>query len=443
MVRSWPGPSLIQNVSIDGFEVGVDINHYEYSVTLEDIHLSNQTVAGIRNKQNVVSIHGLHSTNKVPAYLGEDENAFLALVDGKLQGGDSKNAAIDLKGSFIVRNVTTAGYGEAIQSRTGDQERFPGGMIKQALSHPALSLPKNDIPPLNLPIEPTPSYNSPANDWVVVDPSGEDDTEAFREAIAKANRERKGTIALKTGNKYKISETVVVSGGIRRIAGLMAEIAVTGDLLRSTDINNPVFRFENLTGPFVQVDELTLLPFAQDNKGIRFTWFEHATTVPLVVNNITSFIGSAYRNTVEGGKVFMQDVAMPGWFMKNQQAWGRQVNPEFYTRPLIQNTGPKGQLWILGLKTEGGFTLVETKDGAKTEIFGGIVYPIDDPGDAPCFLIENASSSLSFTETGKVGFRNMIEVRQGSLTDSLTRIEAREAGLMRGGKSVPLFTTAP
>ncbi len=438
MTRAWPGPCLIKNVAVDGFDVGIDINHFEYSVTLEHIALRDQKVAGIRNQQNVVSVRGLTSRNAVPAYLGEDESALVALMDAVCEGGASGSAAIQFKGGLIARNVKTSGYRSAIRDNNSKKD-VAGGTVQEFVSHAPVSLSGTPGKALNLPVEETPAYESGMDDWVFVDDAGEDDTEAFRAAIAQANREGKGTVALKSGRDYHVSDTIVVSGGIRRIAGLMCGLRASGRLLKSTDMTTPVFRFENLTGPSITVDEMTLLPFAQDNKGVKFTWFEHATKTPLVVNNITCFIGAAYRNTVEGGKVFIEDAAIPGWFFKNQQVWARQLNPEFYTRPLISNEGPQGRFWVLGLKTEGGYTLVETRDGASTEVYGGIVYPIDDPGDAPCFLIENARASLSYSNTGKVSFRNYIEEIRAGKTETVSSAVTRDLELPRGGKVIPLF----
>lgn len=50
MSRQWPGPCLLKNIQIKGFDYGIYIKHAEYGPSFEHITLSNQKVAGIRNE---------------------------------------------------------------------------------------------------------------------------------------------------------------------------------------------------------------------------------------------------------------------------------------------------------------------------------------------------------------------------------------------------------
>jgi hypothetical protein len=63
-------------------------------------------------------------------------------------------------------------------------------------------------------------------------------------------------------------------------------------------------------------------------------------------------------------------------------------------------------LTIEGLKTEGICTIVDNRDGAQTDIFGGLVYMVRDPqgADVPAFRNQSARLSAAFAE----------EVLQGS-----------------------------
>ena len=47
MMRQWPGPALIKRVSILGFQSGIMIQHYEYSMTFEHLTLVDQRRQGI------------------------------------------------------------------------------------------------------------------------------------------------------------------------------------------------------------------------------------------------------------------------------------------------------------------------------------------------------------------------------------------------------------
>jgi len=67
MSRQWPGPCLVKNVTVDGFDYGIYTKQAEYGVTFENLSLTNQKVVGIRNEGNTLAIRQLNSNNKVPA----------------------------------------------------------------------------------------------------------------------------------------------------------------------------------------------------------------------------------------------------------------------------------------------------------------------------------------------------------------------------------------
>ncbi len=61
---------------------------------------------------------------------------------------------------------------------------------------------------------------------------------------------------------------------------------------------------------------------------------ENNSPKTLVVKHSMGWVGSgpfkrSYQNTPAAtGKVFIEDVFLPGWSFKNQQVWARQFNPE-------------------------------------------------------------------------------------------------------------------
>ena len=59
LTRKWPGPLLLQNMAVQGFNYGIDISQNQYSVTLSHVSLEQQQVAGIRNAENQVYIEDL------------------------------------------------------------------------------------------------------------------------------------------------------------------------------------------------------------------------------------------------------------------------------------------------------------------------------------------------------------------------------------------------
>ena len=52
-------PTLISNVSIIGFDIGIDISHTELSATLDKVQIEGSRLYAIRNTSNVVSFYDL------------------------------------------------------------------------------------------------------------------------------------------------------------------------------------------------------------------------------------------------------------------------------------------------------------------------------------------------------------------------------------------------
>jgi hypothetical protein len=70
------------------------------------------------------------------------------------------------------------------------------------------------------------------------------------------------------------------------------------------------------------------------------------------------------------------------------------LNPETKGVPEIINDG--GQFWVLGIKTEYISTKIENRNGARTEVLGGLMYSVHPVTDEnlPMFLNEDSDISL-------------------------------------------------
>jgi len=112
LVTNWPGPALIRNVFIEGFDFGVWSTIGQYSIAFEHLSLEGQRVAGINNSHQMLSIRGLQSKNAVPVM--KLEKGLVVLVDGEFSGGTAP-AAIENAGSLYARNLRVQGYKIAIQ----------------------------------------------------------------------------------------------------------------------------------------------------------------------------------------------------------------------------------------------------------------------------------------------------------------------------------------
>lgn len=125
MERSWPGPGLLKQIEVDGFQYGIRVGACEYSMTFEDIVLHNQSVAGIANACNTIIVRHLNSRNEVPAVL--NAGARLIILDSQLEDGGSEHFGIDVTSySFVfARNIQSSGYQGALQvNGTGIQGDF-------------------------------------------------------------------------------------------------------------------------------------------------------------------------------------------------------------------------------------------------------------------------------------------------------------------------------
>ena len=65
MNRNWPGPGLIRNVEIAGFDYGIQmVNHWQYSMTFEHLTLRNQRKAGMQVENNCAFIRAFRSDSQ-------------------------------------------------------------------------------------------------------------------------------------------------------------------------------------------------------------------------------------------------------------------------------------------------------------------------------------------------------------------------------------------
>jgi len=401
MIRKIPGPGLIKNVTIIGFDIGFDYADGQYGMTLENITLKNQNKFGIRLSDNVLHIRRLSSENKVPAVILTKAIGVLTLVDSKLSGGSSNLPAIDCSGSLLMRNISIEGYrpkpiryhGTDIES--GREFAKPAVLGNTTAESKAL-----------LTVEDTPEYwNTDLADWIAVGArkDGEKDDTA---AIQRAMDSGKGTVYFPNKRIYFLSDTLIVRGSLRQILGMGSEINLGGAKEPFSDKKNP--------RPLIRIDETKCDAVFFENMFFNAQYpgeviFENNSPKTVVIRHCAGWIGAggdrhSYRNTEKGtGKLFVEDVFMPGWEFRKQNVWARQFNPEnnggdgSYAQVL--NAG--GNLWILGFKTEGPAPFIETRDGGATELLGAYNYisATDSekvPADSVPYIIKDSKAALSF-----------------------------------------------
>ena len=380
MIRQWPGPSLIKYLTVEGFDYGIHTRHREYGIVLEHIALKNQNITGILNEGNTLAIRAIESVNSVPVIASE--SGLIIAMEGEFQGGLADTSSINNQGYLYARDIRTEGYQSAIENQG---EIIAQSSIKEYLSHPVYSLFKSTNQSLNLPIEETAYYHdNDISNWANV---------KDYPSIQAAMNSGKSTVYFPMG-RYKLNEAIEVPATVKRIVGFES--------------------FINLN----QKDLQAIITVAEDSRepliieGLLFdhTRIEHLAGRTLAMKH-TKFGGNnKLKSYSKSGKLFLEDVQMNLQVNTKQKVWARQLNSEtlFDAKTKISNSG--GQLWILGLKTEGKGTVIETTDGGKTELLGTLIYPVrefdESEREQAAFINKESSHSLIYSVSAYGAKRN-------------------------------------
>ncbi len=391
-----PGPFLAQNITIEGFNTGIVGAPQEYSVIFENLTLRNQNQLGIYVWRLPLQIRNLTSVNAVPV-LSSDSNpgawGHVVIDGGTFTVGSASNDAVvnrNSAGVIVLRNVTTNGYRNAVSDQSfsvASPITRPDGLVSQFTTDAPASANASPTEILNIPVEDAPAIPEiPLNQWVSVTSFGAipndnlDDTDAVQAAMSSGAP----VVYFPTGSYY-ISRSITVGPNVQRIEGLKSDIITNaplateaGALFRIPKGSQPVVHINGVNGSFQGPGPTT---------GVAF---EQATANTLVIRDGDI----SYRNTVPGGKVFLENVVGSNMTFTGQRVWARQLNPEG-GNPQIINDG--GDLYILGLKTEGAGTALVNRNRARSVIMGGLIYPATTIDDRTRPMIVNENSSLSFS----------------------------------------------
>ena len=412
-----PGPGLVKDVIIEGFDIGIEASGWLYSMTFEHVTLKNQNVCGVTNAEQVLSFRKLISENKVPVIKTTTDRGLINLVDCEFTGGSGSTTAIENTSKLNIVNVTSSGYGTVIKSSDGTKTAVAGGSpakIAHYSSHtPYTAFPDTKTAPLNLPIEETPDYH-PGDPtlWANASkfPSLQEAVDSGAEVIYIPN----GTVQL--------DETLIIRGNLRKLMGMEASISRSdifkgGSLIRFADGKHPEVIIEHLkmTGNL-----------------------EHDSSRSLAIRH--GFITTVSNTNKASGKLFIEDMIIKASELTAPlHVWARQLNVEGGELPVLwNNTG--GTHWILGYKTENAKPAMKITKGGSTEMFGAMFYLQSGKAkkDNPGIIIENAKATLSFACGSH---RYPVEVRE---TQKGVTKELLDSALPRRGEAVncPFFAGA-
>lgn len=386
------GPLLARNILVKGFAVGIRCGYTVNSQTFEHISLIGQSQCALRNDSQNISVRSLYTEGTAPA--AETKGGLMALLDAKLVGeGGAKNVpAITANGRFYARDVATSGFREAIVCQ-GENSGEAGPNVAEFMSHRPTSPFPSPARSLRLPVEETPEvpWDDPKS-WAVVEapPKSGDAAPAIQKAVDSGAT----TVFIAAHEQIELHSPVTIRGKVRRILGCGGEPdygARSRPDFIVTDGESPVVVFEhfgNINGG-IAVDTDRTLVF-------------RSVTAPLIIK----------RNA----KMFLEDFGsfnlrvQPG-----QRVWARQLNVENQGTHVMNNGGV---LWILGYKTERGGTLLDTRGGGWTELFGNFSYTTTAGGLAPMFVNVDSSVFALFNEVcyNRDPFRTLIRETRGGTT---------------------------
>ena len=465
MTHAYPGPCLIENVTIDGFATGVALSQAEYCATIENLVLKNQTTVGMSNGSNALFVRGLTSTNSVPA-ISNSPSGLLVLLDSTAvhTGAATTNAAVaNLAtaagiGGVFARNFTSSGYGWAISNAqvTGGANtttNAPDGAVAEYSSHPVLTpgLAGARTASLNLPIQETPAFaDNNVADWYSVasnsvspnQTAGNDQSAGIQAAIDAAAAAGKTTLYFPPG-KYYLTHPIKIHGSIRRILGFGTYLMPSGKstgVFGAANASNlqPVIVVGDITGAAdlagsLEMDQINVYPTSVAG-ATYYIGIQHNTSQTLTLRDVQVSSGSAaqvaYTAVAGVGDLFLDDFEASNLYftVPGQHVWARQLDVEGDTdgvpsdyQAKITNTG--ALLWVLGLKTEDYGTLVASSGGASTEILGAFAWAVHSPGGTHLqttlnnnlFDVEDSDFSACYVSNGSPDYPNQVGQTEGTL----------------------------
>jgi len=419
------GPNLVQDVTIDGFETGLQ-STWIWGQTISRVTIRNCRKVGIEVNGHAVGIEDLVVENTPQAILCDMSNDWywwagvIALTGGRFTnvGGSSARtgSAIVNKGVMYLRNVKTVGFEKAVSSASPNGD-VVGPNVIEYLSHPAHSLFDSPANALNLPVKPEPvvPWETDPAKWVCVNDFGavagdnKDDTEAFRKAIDAAANAGMTTVYMRgcggpDPNWFQIGGEVKVHGSVRHILGIGWGRVLAGEQGRFvvTDESAPVVKFQN-------IDSFGGPPVTLENRSAKRTLVAESCGVTLV--------GSGK------GDIFATDCpARVDLRNKGQRMWARHLNPEGDDDiGLVRNAG--ADLWRCGAENEGHGILFLTSDGRRTELYGLFNFgPGNIAADDMRPMFDTVDATARFMGVREIGFGDVwnVKARERRGTDART-----------------------
>ena len=419
MERPWPGPCLLKDVTVAGFDWAVRVGQADYGVTMEDVSFRGQRVGGVFVDKNVIAARRVASDRPVAS---GSASALVVLVDSP--------------------GVTTEGPGKVVRE---------GG-----LGLPVRDTPRyeDDDPDHWAVVRPRSPADDPGDDEEDADAPATDDTAAIQAAMDSG----KPVVCLAAG-RYTVSGTIRVPASVRIVRGFDSSLDLSADF-DTPAAAKAVFRIEGAAAEPLILERLNA---QSGRKGAGAIWVEHASPRDVAVVDCYFGVGTKYRAAAgpggrpgKCGDLFLENVYSldgPWRFSPGQRVWARQFDPEAMKRreedppadlktPRVRNDG--ADLWVLGLKSEGPGLLLETAGGGRTEILGGLMHcNVPRPADLPLVVLRGDDAAAALYMASSVHkLENRMELLVRRHAADGTVADTRRADVAgRGWGSVLTFST--
>jgi Pectate lyase superfamily protein len=379
MQRKWPGPALLQRVNVTGFDTGVAVANTEYGVTLDHVHLSGQRRVGLSNDGNAVATAALSIDTGGTAIVNTAAGGLIVLANASLRAAGEGAAMPRNQGAIVAYGVTLDGFappdnGPARLTGVWTGERWQ----RRDAREPVLEDSPRDA-------------NEPPETWANVlryattpDP---DITEALRRAMASGA----ATVYLPFG-AYTISDGIAIPPTLRRFVGMNASLTVRPERRPEFMRDTGMFRIA-AAGPPLLIERLT---FDMTDLGDQLA-VQVAASRDVTLRDVVTAGASLLDREAGGGRVFIEDVCCGALKVSGAApVYARQLNTEGGGTRIVNDGAP---LTILGLKTEGDCTILDSRGGGRTVILGGLLYIVGDADPRlPAFIVRDATVHASFVE---------------------------------------------
>jgi len=287
-------------------------------------------------------------------------------------------------------------------------------------------------------------------DWAVITDYGAtmdgktDDSDALQRAIDSG----KTTVCLPRGT-MALKKPITIRANVRRLIGCEAFIKCPSPIEGSANL----FTVGQSSEPTLVVERFACW-FWDNHSGVNF--IDNPTGRSLVlrelgdVENCTDW---TMGNVISGpGELFVEDVTGRFHLQPGVRAWMRYVNPEtnqdqrqetLDSQWHLRNDG--GQLWILGIKTEGPGPVIITRQAGATELLGGLMYSSGGARtqEQPAFIVEDSKASFVISEANFSDNRYPVLVRTIESGQTFFELLPGQTPGSPGGSIIPLWSTSP